>query len=207
MAANKVVVKYLDGRIAKGDTLDFAPIRNTFHLNVIETNEEGGNLGVREVDISHLKAVFFVKDFAGRPEYKERDEFLPGDEKRGKRITIEFRDGEKLRALTMTRADTTKGGFLVSPVDPESNNIRIFVVSTAVKEIKEPFVGEREDEGPTFNKVIVKYLDGKMLKGSTLDFDPTGDGFHLDVIQTSEESDSLGMRDIVFSHLKAVFFV
>lgn len=132
---NKVVVKYLDGRIIKGNTFDFAPTRDTFHVDVIETNEDERRLGIREVDISQLKAVFFVKDFAGRPDYEERDGFLPGDERRGKKIRITFDDGEKINALSMGFSRGRKG-FFVNPVDPESNNIRIFVISSTAKSIE-----------------------------------------------------------------------
>jgi hypothetical protein len=132
---NKVVVKYLDGRMVKGSTLDFSPTKDTFHVNVVETNEKEGRLGMREVELSQLKAIFFVKDFAGRPDYKERTEFLPGDEKRGKKIRIVFADGEKLSALSMGYARERKG-FFVNPVDPESNNIRIFIISSTVKSIE-----------------------------------------------------------------------
>lgn len=140
MAINKVVVKYLDGRILKGSTLDFDPMRDFFHLDVIETNEEDGALGMREIDISKLKAIFFVKDFAGRPDYKERDEFLPGDERPGKRLVIEFSNGEELLCLSNTyhiysRDSRYRRGFFVSPADPESNNLRIFINTATVKRI------------------------------------------------------------------------
>ena len=101
MAGNKIVVKFLDGKMVKGNTLDFAPMRDEFHLDVIETNEDEANLGMRTIDVSGLKAIFFVKDFAGRPGYEERNEFIEEDEKRGKKIVIEFQDGEKLNALSM----------------------------------------------------------------------------------------------------------
>ena len=86
---NKVIVKYLDGRMLKGVTSNFSPANDIFHLNVAETNEEEEKLGMRQIDTCEgLKAIFFVKDFAGRPGYKEREEFLPQDETRGKKITL-----------------------------------------------------------------------------------------------------------------------
>lgn len=132
---NKVVVKYLDGRMVKGNTFDFVPTRDTFHLDVIETDEDEEKLGMREIEISQLKAIFFVKDFAGRPDYEERKEFLPGDERRGKKVRIVFSDGEEMNALSMGFSRERKG-FFVNPVDPESNNIRIFVISSTVKAIE-----------------------------------------------------------------------
>lgn len=132
---NKVIVKYLDGRMVKGNTFDFAPTRDTFHIDVIQTNEDEGKLGMREVNISELKAIFFVKDFAGKPDYEERNEFLPGDEKRGKKLRITFADGERMNAISVGFGRERKG-FFVTPVDPQSNNIRIFVISSTTKEVE-----------------------------------------------------------------------
>lgn len=133
---NKVIVKYLDGRMLKGITSNFSPANDTFHLNVAQTNEEEEKLGMRQIDTSEgLKAIFFVKDFAGKPGYKEREEFLPQDDSRGKKITIEFDDGEKLNALSMGYSRKRKG-FFVNPVDPDSNNDRIYIISDTVKDIE-----------------------------------------------------------------------
>ena len=37
MANNKVVVKYQDGTIKKGETRDFLPNKDTFHLNQLNS--------------------------------------------------------------------------------------------------------------------------------------------------------------------------
>ena len=133
---NKVIVKYLDGKMLKGIASNFSPANDIFHLNVTQTNEEEEKLGMRKIDISEgLKAIFFVKDFAGRPGYKEREDFLPQDENRGKKITIEFDDGERLNALSMGYSRKRKG-FFVNPVDPDSNNERIYIISDTVKDIE-----------------------------------------------------------------------
>ena len=58
---NKVVVRYLDGRVLKGMTEDFFPNRPLFHLRPLDSQ---GTVDVRSRD---LKAVFFVRDFAGDP--------------------------------------------------------------------------------------------------------------------------------------------
>lgn len=207
MAVNKVIVKYLDGRMLKGRTLDFDPTRDVFHLNVIETNEEKGDLGMREVVMSRLKAVFFVKRFVGRPDYEEKKEFGEVSGGVGVKITIEFQDGEELNALAMGFSRTGKG-FFVNPVDPESNNIRIYVIWATVRHVKNISLEERKGaKGLVVNKVVAKYIDGRMAKGSTLDFDPTKSAFHLDCIETNEEKGDFGMREVMMSDLKAVFFV
>jgi len=217
MAVAKVVVKYIDGRMIKGRTLDFHPDTDAFHVDVIWTNEEKERLGMREVALSKLKAVFFVKSFAGmkaylgygEEEHKEREEFLPGDEARGRKVTIEFFDSEKLNALSLGFGHEKKG-FFVNPVDPESNNERIFVVWSTVKHIEEIIPPGRREEavGLATVRVIVKYIDGKMLKGTTLNFRPDRDFFHLDVLKTDEEEErEEGLRKIEIKDLKAIFFV
>ncbi|MBU1487268.1 hypothetical protein KKH56_04365 [bacterium] len=218
MAVTKVVVKYIDGRMIKGRTLDFHPDTDAFHVDVIWTNEEKGRLGMREIVLSKLKAVFFVRSFAGMKAYlgygeeepKEREEFLPGDETRGKKITIEFSDSEKLNALSLGFGYDRKG-FFVNPVDPESNNERIFVIWSTVRHIEEIIPPGRRGEGIGLAaiKVVVRYIDGRMLKGTTLDFSPDRDFFHLDVLQTDKEDkeEDLGIKNIAIKDLKAIFFV
>jgi len=51
------------------------------------------------------------------------------------------------------------------------------------------------------NFVVARYLDGRVLKGTTRDFSPTRPSFHLEV-GASHEIVELRLR-----HLKAVFFV
>jgi hypothetical protein len=85
------------------------------------------------VPIGYLKAVFFVRDFAGDPEYKEDTAVEPSG--RGRKVTITFLDDEVLAGTTLNyRPDGI--GFLVLPNDPRSNNIRTFVFSRAVRHVQ-----------------------------------------------------------------------
>ena len=54
------------------------------------------------------------------------------------------------------------------------------------------------------NKVVVRYADGRIVKGMTADFVPTKDLFHVNV-----STDSVGAKpvEISKSELKALFFV
>ena len=54
------------------------------------------------------------------------------------------------------------------------------------------------------NKVVARYADGRMVKGSTSDFVPTKDVFHV-----AEVNAPLGARPVTLlvKELKAVFFV
>ncbi len=127
----KVVVRYIDGRVVKGMTQDFFPNKDRFHLRSDTTASEEP----AEVLIRDLKAVFFVKDFDGNPGYNERKEYSNGDKAQGRKVEIVFVDGEKLVGSTLGY-DPNRLGFFLFPVDPESNNMRVFAVTAAVKNVR-----------------------------------------------------------------------
>jgi hypothetical protein len=122
----KVVVHYLSHKIIKGYIDHFDPAKTTFHVNLLD-------VGIPvSVDLKELKAVFFVKAFQGKKGYHERKEFHPEDKSRGRGVRVEFMDGESLIGLT-TPQEPTPYGFFMSPLDPESNNDKVFVVNLAVQ--------------------------------------------------------------------------
>jgi len=127
----KVVVRYADGRVAKGMTQDFFPNKDRFHLRSDTTTSEEP----AEVLIRDLKAVFFVKDFDGKPGYNERKEYNNGDKAQGRKVEILFVDGEKLVGSTLGY-DPNRLGFFLFPVDSKSNNMRVFAVTAAVKNVR-----------------------------------------------------------------------
>jgi len=126
----KIVLRYTDGRILKGSTYDFSPVRQRFHFGPINSSDDPIEVTMRE-----LKAVFFVKDFEGNPSYKERKDFTEGDQTYGQKVEVTFADGERLVGTT-TSYDLERLGFFLFPVDQKSNNIRVFVVSTAVSNVR-----------------------------------------------------------------------
>jgi hypothetical protein len=127
----KIVVRYADGRIEKGHTADLSPEKPRFHL-LGERPVETGALA--EVSVKDLKAVFFVRDFSGNPAHNERRDFAPDDRKPGRRVRVEFHDGEVLLGYTMGY-NPQRASFFVTPADATSNNERILVVSQAVRAI------------------------------------------------------------------------
>ena len=130
---NKVVVRYLDGRVLKGNTADFLPTRPVFH--VVPIGQSGSLISVVEIKLSDLKAVFFVKDFTGDSAYDEVRSFNAGARAQGRRIQVVFKDGELLVGTTMGY-QPDRAGFFLTPVDPKSNNDRCFVVAAAVRDVK-----------------------------------------------------------------------
>ena len=121
-----VVIRYADGRIIKGFTNDFFPNKPAFH-----TGSGPGDKGV-QVQVRDLKAVFFVRDFEGNPEYDETKAFAQGQAVQGRKVQVTFRDGERLVGSVLGY-DPNRPGFFMVPPDPRSNNMRVFVVSDAVK--------------------------------------------------------------------------
>jgi hypothetical protein len=128
---NNVVARFSDGRLLKGRTQDFSPGRSGFHL----APSDGGP--AIQVDNRELKAVFFVKNLEGNPFHSELKEFIaaPSGAAHGKKIAVVFKDGELLCGYTLSYLPDRQGFFLF-PVDPDSNNIRVFILAAAAAEIK-----------------------------------------------------------------------
>jgi Family of unknown function (DUF6982) len=132
---NKIVVHYSDGRVLKGTTADFSPGRPLFHLEVKTPAAANPSGSVVDVRLEELKAVFFVKDFAGNPVYDEVKSFDGSPGVQGRKIEVQFTDGEMLVGTTMGYEPDRPAFFLV-PADPGSNNERCFIVRAAVKGVK-----------------------------------------------------------------------
>lgn len=64
MEVKKIVIKFLDGSLMKGESTDFQPEKQCFYLKLVDD-------GTKKIDIETLKAVFFVKDFEGNKEHKK----------------------------------------------------------------------------------------------------------------------------------------
>ena len=127
----KVVVRYKNGTVAKGTTSDFAPNRTTFTLN----HEPPARGGPVTIGIEELKAIFFVHSFQGNREYHEQKLRLP-EGTIGRRYLLTFTDGETMRG-TALGVNLSRYGFLLFPSDPGGNNKRIFVMHSAVKELRQ----------------------------------------------------------------------
>ncbi|MCX7995705.1 MAG: hypothetical protein N3A65_08065 [candidate division WOR-3 bacterium] len=128
--SNRVVLHYKNGTIAKGLTYDFVPEKPKFHL----IHQDGR---IEEIQTESLKAVFFVKTYEGNKDYHEVKGFSKVDPVtfRGMKIKVTFLDNEIIYGATMGYNKTRKG-FFIFPADPDSNNIRIYVVASAVKDVK-----------------------------------------------------------------------
>jgi len=136
---DKVVVRFKDGRVLKGQVNDFDP--NAVEIMLVEL-ENGDKL---RLPIDELKALFFVHSLEGDPAYRERKVFGIR-ESIGHKIYIRFHDGESMlgfikgdvpweKGFYRSSPESQSSGFFMAPVDGESNNIKIFVIASAVRDI------------------------------------------------------------------------
>jgi hypothetical protein len=124
-----VVARFLDGRLLKGTIHDFAPNKQEFHLY------EGGNERSRAVAVpaESLKALFFVKSYEGNKDHVDSVEHQGGGQ--GRKIRVRFLDGEEMAGTTMGYSPQKQGFFLI-PADAEGNNVRVYVLNSAVAKVE-----------------------------------------------------------------------
>ena len=125
----KVVARFADGRLVKGYTFDFAPTQPRFHV-FSEPSAGGASVPVLVRD---LKAVFFVRDLVGNPARQDSQKFPPG-QVANPHVEVRFRDGEVMLGTADSPASDPQGFFLI-PADPESNNLRVYVVAAGTRAI------------------------------------------------------------------------
>jgi len=126
MHTNKVIVRFKDGAVKKGNTSDFFPNKISFHLNHLDGK-------IENIDVEALKAVFFVKDFDGNKDHKKKyEDTIHGA---GRKISVDFSDGESITGYALGYSPD-RLGFFITPADLTGNNERIFVVKSATKSIK-----------------------------------------------------------------------
>jgi hypothetical protein len=128
----KIVARFADGQLLKGYTCDFFP--NKLMSRVFPGSRASSDQPIK-VNVEHLKAIFFVRDFTGNPSYDEQKHFPADKSFVGRRVEVTFKDGEVLVGTTLGY-DPSRPGFFLYPADRQSNNLRVFAVSTAVKKVR-----------------------------------------------------------------------
>jgi hypothetical protein len=119
--AGKLILRKKDGSMLKCSSR--IPFSAAFQqLSVID--EDGK---VLKIPLAELKAIFFVKDFEGNPNYKAGREFGEGSPRAGKIYSVSFHDGEIIKGRVLNLAET-KTGFFLYPADPLDNNEKVFIV-------------------------------------------------------------------------------
>lgn len=136
----KVVMHLSNGRLLKGSLIRFDPAGPSVKILLSPGSDR------MEVSLDEVKAIFHVKSFAGNKGYREKRKFGLGSAL-GRRVMVRFKDGEILVGRTDRALPESSGslaallsggnkGFDILPADPESNNSKVFVVATALVDVR-----------------------------------------------------------------------
>lgn len=127
---NEVVAHFMDGRVIKGRCFDFSPLKPVCHV-------QPSGQPTAEIALIELKALFFVKDLRGDPEYQEGKALDPLDRRAAgaRPMEVRFRDGEMLVGF-VTGYSAERPHFFMTPADASSNNLRILINRAAVTVVK-----------------------------------------------------------------------
>ena len=121
----------------KGWVDNFNPNKEIFFLHPLKEYSPQEKVDIRLKD---LKAVFFVKDFAGDSNYQKVRTFegYEWNAPTERPVLVHFRDGERLYGTTYSY-NPNKIGFFVYPIDHNDNSLRIFVILDATEKVEFPF--------------------------------------------------------------------
>jgi hypothetical protein len=125
----KVIVRKLNR-----DSLPGYVGSNFIFEDKLELLNTAGN--VMLVDLSEIKAVYFVRDF-GESVVPARKTFTTRPRAEGLWVRLRFRDNEIMEGMMANDlVQASPAGYLVSPPDTRSNTQRVFVPRAALTELK-----------------------------------------------------------------------
>jgi len=126
----RVVIRKLDKGLIKG----FIDPKGYLASEIDVLDREGRLV---HIPMSEIKGVFFVRDFEGNPDRVERKVFRSRPRLAGLWVRMTFKDSEVLEALLPNNLlEVDPLGYLVTPPDVYSNNLRIFIPRTALTEME-----------------------------------------------------------------------
>jgi hypothetical protein len=128
----KVVVAYLDKTRERGWIFGFRPFGDGF---VLFQPEDKNRMSGKKVEFRICKAIYFVRSHEGNRNFKENKLQFPPVLPQGRRIAIEYPDGERTVGIT-EGLSPSRVGFSFLPADPKSNNTEVFVITQNVVEIR-----------------------------------------------------------------------
>ena len=128
----KLERRHTNGNLLQGYSHEGSSTDQCFHVrrDLVGCSDPGQQASLRD-----LKAVFFVRDFAGYKAYNEYKVFATGKPLSGRELEVTFADGELLVGTT-SGYDAQLPGFFLFPAFDKSNNARMFIIASAVKEVR-----------------------------------------------------------------------
>jgi hypothetical protein len=124
----RVVIRKLSKALVKG----FVDPASYLTPQGIEVLDQQGRLAA--IPLEEIKGVFFVRDFEGNPQRSERKVFRSRPRLAGLWVRMTFKDQEVLEGLVPNNLlDLDPLGFMVTPPDAYSNNLKAFIPRTALQ--------------------------------------------------------------------------
>lgn len=130
MFDERVVVRTLSGETLKGYGDNFLPGETEFMVQEVESGE------IHRVPLAEVKMVCFVRAFVTDSQSTHRPtapliyQAVPG-----RRVSLEFADGERMEGVATLQAMPSQG-FFVTPLNPNSNNLQVYVNPNALKRFR-----------------------------------------------------------------------
>ena len=138
MFDNIMVVKFLDGTTMKGFGSLIAPGETIMEFKDLEEK-------IHWIELQKVKGAFYVKSFEGTG-HKARPTQQIFTMSNGQRVRVTFKDGETFEGFVndVTRIPQS-AGFYVVPIDPITNNIRMWINREAVQNVHH-IIGPMEEK-------------------------------------------------------------
>ena len=132
----RVIVRFANGTTLRGyfSPEDAQGLKNNLLDRVAIRNVVGK---LEDVEVSGLKAIFFVKSFEGSQDYSEFKVFTHQPSGKGVWVRIHFHDGEVMEGIAPNSLGTFAGKvFSLTPPDPQSNNETVIVSKNCLKDMQ-----------------------------------------------------------------------
>jgi Family of unknown function (DUF6982) len=123
----KVVVRKLDQEVVKG----FVNLRDYLGVSDVEVMDLQGHL--ISIPFTEIKGIYFVREFEAESDRQERKIFLSRPKLTGLWIRMTFKDSDVMDGLVSENLlEHQPQGYLITPPDVYSNNLKIFVPRSAL---------------------------------------------------------------------------
>jgi len=127
---HQVVGKYRDGRLVRGYTNDFSPMKPYLHVAPSPLSDE-----TQFVSMIQLDALFFLRDARATSNGDDisTDQDLAAT--RGRKVALALSNGKELIGSTLNYS-RDGSGFFVHPLDGYSGAVRVFVTQSGIRNVR-----------------------------------------------------------------------